>query len=265
MAWLRLYDSILDDPKIQMLSDKAFRALINLWCLAKRNGGKLPADIRSLAFSLRWPEGKVRETLQALISARLIDKTETGYEPHDWKQHQYESDVSTERVKRFRERHVNGSAKHLNGATETPPDTESEAETETNTPADAGSAPVSKPKARKRTEYVPDFEAFWKAYEPPLNSTKADAFLAWMQTAEQRPPLEQLLNAVRAHNAWIAEESRKRKSEHPKKLAETWLRKQAWTSFLTVSVDPAKAAAQLARRDQILGRSITETPHDRLS
>ncbi len=126
MAWLRLYDTILDDPKIQMLSDRAFRMLVNLWCLAKRNGGKLTDDLNSLAFSLRMPTGKVRDTMQALISAKLIDRIEHGYEPHEWNIHQYQSDVSTERVKRFRER----SKKPDETVTETPPDTDSEPETE---------------------------------------------------------------------------------------------------------------------------------------
>lgn len=126
MAWLRLYDTILDDPKIQMLSDRAFRMLVNLWCLAKRNGGQLTGDITSLAFSLRMPAGKVRDTLQALISANLIDRIENGYEPHDWNTHQYQSDVSTDRVKRFRQR----SKKPDETVTETPPDTDSEPETE---------------------------------------------------------------------------------------------------------------------------------------
>lgn len=127
-------------------------------------------------------------------------------------------------------------------------------EEKTNTPADAGSAPVSKPKVRNKIVYGTDFDQFWQAYEPPKNSAKVEAFRAWMQTAEQRPPLPDLLAAVRAHNAWIAEESRKRKSEQPKKLAETWLRKQGWEAFLTPAIDPAVAAANQDRADRLMRR-----------
>lgn len=108
MAWLRLYDDILDDPKIQMLSDRAFRMLINLWCLAKRNGGLITGDLNSLSFSLRWPIGKVRDTLQALLSAGLVEQIEAGYSPHNWSGRQFISDghdtTSAERMRRYRER-----------------------------------------------------------------------------------------------------------------------------------------------------------------
>lgn len=127
-------------------------------------------------------------------------------------------------------------------------------QSEPNTPADAGSATASKPKVGKKVAYENEFEQFWKAYEPPKNSAKIEAFRAWMQTAEIRPPLEQLLAAVRAHNAWIADESRKRKSEQPKKLAETWLRKQGWEAFLTPALDPAVVEAAKDRADKLMRR-----------
>lgn len=126
--------------------------------------------------------------------------------------------------------------------------------TDTNTPADAGGAPASKPEVAKKAAYENEFEQFWKVYGPPKNSAKIEAFRAWMQTAEIRPPLEQLLAAVRAHNAWIADETRKRKSEQPKKLAETWLRKQGWETFLTPALDPAVVEAAKDRGDRLMRR-----------
>lgn len=126
MAWLRLYDSILDDPKIQMLSDRAFRMLINLWCLAKRRGGVIPDDIGVLMFAFRWPEGRIRDTLQALISARLVERVEDGYAPHDWAQHQYDSDSAAERMQRYRARNKQRNALRNSDVLE--PDSEPEAE-----------------------------------------------------------------------------------------------------------------------------------------
>src|SRR5690348_2886373 len=105
MAWLRLYDDLLDNPKIQMLQDKTFRGLINLWCIAKRNDGLIPGDIPALMFSLRLNEGRVRNLLQTLLSVGLIERVTEGYVPHDWTEHQYSSDVTAaERMKRYRER-----------------------------------------------------------------------------------------------------------------------------------------------------------------
>lgn len=122
--WFRFYDSALDDPKAQQLSDHLFRVWVNFLCLASRAGGSLSPDVRTIAFSLRLSPGRTREALQALASARLIDVSEAGFTPHNWDARQYKSDVSTERVKRFRKRFNSVSRNGHVTADETPPDTE---------------------------------------------------------------------------------------------------------------------------------------------
>jgi hypothetical protein len=32
--WFRVYDDLVDDPKVQQLDPSLFKALINFWCLA---------------------------------------------------------------------------------------------------------------------------------------------------------------------------------------------------------------------------------------
>lgn len=141
--WFRFYDGVLDDPKVQRLSDKLFRAWVNLMCLASRRGGRIEADYADVAFSLRVTEGQARETLQALKSAGLMDIEETGIEPHNWSERQFKSDVSTDRVKRFRDR----STKQDETVSETPPDTEqiqNRSEQKTDIVADAPPLDVSR-------------------------------------------------------------------------------------------------------------------------
>jgi hypothetical protein len=58
--------------------------------------------------------------LAQLHAAGLLDKTETGFTPHNWNGRQYKSDVSTERVKRFRQHKRNVSST----VTETAPETD---------------------------------------------------------------------------------------------------------------------------------------------
>jgi hypothetical protein len=105
--WFRVYDDLVDDPKVQRLPPDLFKYLINLWCLASQNGGKLPA-IADIAFKLRINDSKVRSVLAELDAAGLIDVDETSVEmviaPHNWEKRQFKSDVSTNRVKAFRER-----------------------------------------------------------------------------------------------------------------------------------------------------------------
>jgi hypothetical protein len=73
-----------------------------------------------------------------LVSAGLLDVTSVGLEPHNWRSRQYKSDVSTARVKQYRERHRNVSP----NVTETPPE-QSRTETEQNPVASATDATAS--------------------------------------------------------------------------------------------------------------------------
>lgn len=126
MGWLRLYDELLDDPKVQRLPAGDFKAWVNLLCLANRHDGVLP-DEEAIAFALRIDEIACRSLLERLSNAGLIDRLNGGANgsriaPHGWNKRQYKSDTSTDRVKRFRQRSKT--------ATETPPEAETEAETE---------------------------------------------------------------------------------------------------------------------------------------
>jgi hypothetical protein len=105
--WWRAYNEAVNDPKLQLLSDSLFRAWFNVMCIASANGGNLPA-LKDIAFTLRIQPTKAAQVLAQLHTAGLLDKTETGFIPHNWNGRQYKSDVSAERVKRFRQRKRNG-------------------------------------------------------------------------------------------------------------------------------------------------------------
>src|SRR5690349_1451872 len=119
--WFRVYDDLVDDPKVQRLPDAMFKAIVNLWCLASKNDGALPpaADI---GFKLRMKPAKVEAMLTMFIEAGLLDRDQDLLRPHNWRNRQYKSDVSTDRVKQFRKRRWNVS----HGVSVTRPDTETE-------------------------------------------------------------------------------------------------------------------------------------------
>jgi hypothetical protein len=121
--WFRVYDDLVDDPKVQRLDPPLFKALINLWCLASANDGVFP-PIDEMAFKMRMKPEKVQRVLAVLRAVELIDDDERGTRPHNWDQRQFTSDGSTSRVKRFRERHRNVSPP----VPETAPETEAETE-----------------------------------------------------------------------------------------------------------------------------------------
>jgi hypothetical protein len=117
--WFRIYDELLDDPKVQRLPAEDFKGWVNLLCLASRNNGKLPC-VADIAFALRETEESVSSLLHRLQSGGLLERRGSVLAPYKWAERQYKSDTSTERVKRFRERSRNTD--------ETAPDTEAETE-----------------------------------------------------------------------------------------------------------------------------------------
>lgn len=140
--WFRMYESILDDPKVQKLKPELFRAWVNILALTCRRDGVLPgAD--DIAFALRISEKQVAELLSGLATHGLLDRHGDGYEPHNWRARQYKSDTSADRMRRHRERHRDV----------TPPVTVTRSESETDTETDSvpngtgAAAPVDPVKA----------------------------------------------------------------------------------------------------------------------
>lgn len=125
MRWLRLYDDTINDPKILKLPEAMRWHWIAMLCVASKNDGTLPA-LDDVAIQLRVTAAKATEIIATLVKAQLIDKTETGFAPHNWSGRQYKSDVSNDRVKRYRDKKRNVTR----NVTVTPPETDTEAETD---------------------------------------------------------------------------------------------------------------------------------------
>lgn len=109
LPWLRLWDSVLDDPKVQRLPDRLFRHWVNLLCLANRGSerGQLPPTAADVAFALRISEEEANDALQELTKRELIEWTPAGSPmPHNWGGRQFKSDNVSERVTKHRKGNV---------------------------------------------------------------------------------------------------------------------------------------------------------------
>lgn len=156
--WFRFYDDALHDPKVQRLHPSLFKTWVNILCVASRNGGKLP-DIHDLSYLLHKPDDIVRQEVNKLIDKGLIDEYEDGMEPHNWCSRQYQSDVSTERVKRFRKRSRNVSL----AVSETPPEQSTENRTEqkdSEAKASGADAPIDDPSVAEKQLFDRGKEVF---------------------------------------------------------------------------------------------------------
>jgi hypothetical protein len=107
MQWFRFYSEALDDPKVQRLPGDLFKAWVNLLCLAneQEERGTLP-PLDDIAFRLRLDHLKAEDALTGLRRAGLLEhNTDTDeYRVHAWDKRQYASDLSTDRVRKFREK-----------------------------------------------------------------------------------------------------------------------------------------------------------------
>ena len=103
--WFRSYVTVLDaDDKTRTLTDKQFRQWHLLLALYRKNEGVMP-DEGAIARALLIPARKVADALRGLKDAGLFELVALGdWAPHDWDEHQMESDSSTERVREFRVR-----------------------------------------------------------------------------------------------------------------------------------------------------------------
>jgi hypothetical protein len=205
--WFRVYDELLDDPKVQRLPAEDFRGWMNLLCLASRNGGRIP-PVEDVSFALRVTLDGARTLLERLRSGGLIVRKSGGVDgafdaPHKWDERQYKSDTSTDRVKRFRQRSAT--------VAETPPEAETEAETEETTsvvlkPRKRGTrlnenwlpspltgkvaAMVTRWPAGELAKEWAKFQNYWLS-KSGQGATKQDwqrTWVNWLITADERKP-----------------------------------------------------------------------------
>lgn len=154
--WFRVYDDVINDPKLLKLPEALRWQWLAMLCVASKNGGKLPAN-EDIALMLRVPEAKAAEFVTKLVKAKLIDKVDDVFVPHNWEGRQFKSDTSNDRVKKHRNGKRNVTQKqdcNVTGSvtdtvTATAPEAEAKADTETEqSRADAG-APVDEEFGRK--------------------------------------------------------------------------------------------------------------------
>lgn len=93
MAWIELHDTLPDHDKVldvaealKMDKDLVVGKLVRLWTWALNNreeGAFKARDIQTIAEVMRY-KGKPQKLVGALVEAKLLDKTDSGYFIHDW-------------------------------------------------------------------------------------------------------------------------------------------------------------------------------------
>jgi DNA-binding transcriptional regulator YhcF (GntR family) len=102
--WIKLYNEILDDPKMATLPDTLWRRVIELFLFAGKlySDGILP-DTKQIAWGLRMNENTLETELKQLVTTGIIEKTETGWFIPKFKQRQ-DPMTGKERTAQFRKK-----------------------------------------------------------------------------------------------------------------------------------------------------------------
>jgi hypothetical protein len=117
--WFRMYAEAVDDDKLRLLAFEDRWHFVALLCL--KAAGTLDSDApyleRRIALKLGLQLPQLDELKRRLIDVNLIDDT---WQPVKWGERQFESDVSTERVRKHREKHSETFHDRSGNVTETP-------------------------------------------------------------------------------------------------------------------------------------------------
>jgi hypothetical protein len=239
--WFRLYDDTINDPKILKLPEVLRWYWIALLCVASKCGGNLP-PLDDIAIQLRVTQAKATEVLASLVKAGLLDRTETGFVPHNWHGRQYKSDVSTDRVKRFRngKRNVSETAGETQDETFQKRHQKTEAEAETDSEAIASGADAPRKRIGGR------FDEFWAAYprrDGPNPRKPAEQRFASLVKSGLDPGM-----MIEAAQKLAADETaRGNVGTRFIPQAVTWLNQQRWADHsAVVELQQQQAAANLA-------------------
>lgn len=143
--WFRLYHRIIDDDKIRLLAFEDRWHFVALLCLKGEGLIDEPDSdlrVRKLAVKLGLQVREVEEVFRRLSEVGLTD--ERG-DPIAWQELQFQSDSSTERVRKYRERKKKRGGnedetlqKRRGNDPVTPQDTDTETDTEENTMSTPG-------------------------------------------------------------------------------------------------------------------------------
>jgi hypothetical protein len=90
-TYIKVHDGMPDHPKVEPLSDAAFRLLVTVWCWCSRHltDGHVPEAI--------WTKRGTAKSRRELIAAGLAAPAEDGVQMHDYLEHQRSAATVAER------------------------------------------------------------------------------------------------------------------------------------------------------------------------
>lgn len=160
--YITVHNGLTEHPKVEPLTDGAFRLLIESWCYCDRNNtdGKISGPV--------WQKRGTRKARTELVLAGLVEQTEDGVVMHDYAEHQRtaaeKADTHSKRVLAGR---AGGLAKSSNAlATATAPAKQTSSKNVAELELEEEELEVSSSRPRKRAKH--DIPEDWQPNEAHL-------------------------------------------------------------------------------------------------
>lgn len=217
-TFIKVHDGIADHPKVDPLSDGAFRLLITSWCWCSKHetDGKMPLKT--------WQKRGTPKARKELAEAGLVLEHRSEVEFHDYLEHQQSAEQRRAgRAQRRAAGQAGGLARAKRAAKQkasgplsgTPSETQAEVEVEVEVEKETPSV-----SARDLA-----FEEFWLVY--PRKVGKGHARKAWDRAIKQASAEDLIRGAVRLARQNLEE----RFTPH----ASTWLNGERWLDAEPIS------------------------------
>lgn len=105
-TYITVHDGMPEHPKVEGLSDAAFRTLVEAWCWCSRNqtDGHIPTE--------SWKKRGTPSARKELIAKGMAEVTENGVYMHDYTEHQRTADeIAEHRAKKAESGRLGGLAR----------------------------------------------------------------------------------------------------------------------------------------------------------
>lgn len=215
MIWFRIYNEIIDDPKLSRIDGETFRVFIYLLALAseQNNEGRINMSIDDVAWRVRIEKELITNAITILQSKGIVTQ-ENGYiNISNWKKRQFTSDNVGARVRRYREKMRNVTCNVTGNVIDT--DTDTDTEIYKSAASENPSQPNATKKKPKTQSINFNFETrTWENIEPGDIEPWTEAYPACDVSVE--------LNAMRE---WLLANPNKRKVNY-RRFITNWLSRQ---------------------------------------
>ena len=208
-AWFRLYAEFEDDPKVRCLPEQMQIRLVWLFC--ERCKGVTISE-RHRTFQWRCSDVELADTKREFMTAGFIDEE---WNLLNWDKRQFLSDSSTDRTRRYRERHRTSQERHSDSAQShgnknvTAPDTDTDTEANTDKRTTAQSVPPEELAGTLPLVDGSEFPIFksqvseWQIAYPGIDvRTQLVQAKVWLQANPKRRKTRK--GILRYLNSWLA-------------------------------------------------------------